>query len=147
MENVSNCSSSTKAFGKLYKRSVWPVVCMFVISTVILVSLMFGIVSLFTDCVTSMRMGQLKENCDRIERAYNARLAESEEPSQIIESLKGYLNDDEEICVADNNYNVLYRTGIDFPDFESRIHLDYGTEYDFYQDRRGETAVSQADFN
>ena len=80
MENVSNCSSSTKAFGKLYKRSVWPVVCLFVISTVILVSLMFGIVSLFTDCVTSMRMGQLKENSDRIERAYNSRLAESEEP-------------------------------------------------------------------
>ena len=147
MENVSNCSSSTKAFGKLYKRSVWPVVCLFVISTVILVSLMFGIVSLFTDCVTSMRMGQLKENCDRIERAYNSRLAESEEPSQIIESLKGYLNYDEEICVTDNNYNILYRTGVVFPDFESRIHLDYGTEYDFYQDRRGETVVSQADFN
>lgn len=68
---MSGESKYSKSFSRLSKKSVWPATCLMVLSVVAVIVLVYGFVSFFTAFVIDMKMSQIKENSDNIQKMYS----------------------------------------------------------------------------
>lgn len=140
-------SNYTRSFNKLSRKSIWPAVCLMFVSIAAIVALVFGFVSLFTTFIVDMKMEQLRESSSRIEKMYQMRGEFSSDTSRSVMDMRQYLDTDENICVTDNDNNIIATSGMEYPDLSNELKLDLGSTYTFYQDRIGQNIVTEDDFN
>lgn len=89
-------SNYTKSFNKLSRKSVWPAVCLMLVSVAAIVALVFG---------------------------FGSDIAHS------VKDIRQYLDTDEEICVTDNNNNIIAVSGKEYPDLANEMKNPELIEY------------------
>lgn len=144
---VMEQSKYTKSFNRLSRKNVWPAVGLMIASMAVIVMFVYVFVSLFMSFITGMKLEQLKEKSDKIEKMYMLRSEYEQDTSKTVASIAEYLDVDERICIVDSNNVIQESSGVEYPDFSSAITLDYGEEYTFYQDSIGQQLVTQDDFD
>jgi EAL domain-containing protein (putative c-di-GMP-specific phosphodiesterase class I)/GGDEF domain-containing protein len=112
-----------------------------------IVALVVLFVSFATSFIIDMKMEQLKENSDRVENMYRLRRESDTDLEKTVESIQEFLEEGEQICIVDENGNILVTSGMEYPDFSTRIDLNRSQDFSFYQDRIGVNIVSREDFN
>lgn len=145
----TDTTNYTRSFNKLSKKSIWPAVCLMLVSVAVIVALIFGFVSIFTSFIVDMKMEQLRDSSSRIEKMYQMRSEFGSDTTRTVENISQYLDTDESICIMDSNNNIIAKSGKESPDFSNvmELNLNLGSTYTFYQDKDNRNIITEDDFN
>ncbi len=130
-----------KDIKRIYRKRIWPSVALFFIFLGICGVMFYTSIYMFEEYFVEAKIGNMQEEAENLGRLITANL-EEEPVLDAVAHLEEYLGQERDVCVMDQNGNVLGKFGDTAPDLGNQITVEIAEAYTLIPDSGWEQGTS-----
>lgn len=121
-------SVGEKRFGKLYKKRIWPSVCVLVFFAVACVATFAVFLYLFVMCIMGTKIVGHYEDAQQVSGILSALMDGGDTVEEAAAEMHDYILGDQDICVLDRDRKIVFLSGDSEPNFDIKLKFNVGRE-------------------